>query len=56
MPRAVSIRTDIPGAELRRRAKAETDGRASRRMLDFRVHEIQLRFSDFPIFGSTRFN
>ena len=33
MPRAVPIRLDIPGAELRRRAKLETDGRASRRML-----------------------
>lgn len=33
MPRAVPIRTDIPAAELRRRAKVETDGRASRRML-----------------------
>ena len=33
MPRAVPIRTDIPAAELRRRAKIETDGRASRRML-----------------------
>ena len=33
MPRAVPIRTDIPAAELRRRAKTETDGRASRRML-----------------------
>ena len=33
MPRAVPIRTDIPAAELRRRAKLETDGRASRRML-----------------------
>ena len=33
MPRAVPVRTDIPAAELRRRAKIETDGRASRRML-----------------------
>ena len=33
MPRAVPIRTDISAAELRRRAKIETDGRASRRML-----------------------
>jgi transposase len=33
MPRAVPIRTDIPAAELRRRAKIETDGRASRRIL-----------------------
>jgi hypothetical protein len=33
MPRAVPIRDDIPAAELRRRAKIETDGRASRRML-----------------------
>ena len=33
MPRAVPIRTDISVAELRRRAKIETDGRASRRML-----------------------
>jgi transposase len=33
MPRAVPIRTDIPAAELRRRAKIETNGRASRRML-----------------------
>jgi transposase len=33
MPRAVPIRTDISSAELRGRAKIETDGRASRRML-----------------------
>lgn len=33
MPRAVPVRTDISSAELRRRAKIETDGRASRRML-----------------------
>ncbi len=33
MPRAVPIRQDIPVDELRRRAKQETDGRASRRML-----------------------
>ncbi len=33
MPRAVPIRTDIPAAEPRRRAKIETDGRASRRTL-----------------------
>ena len=33
MPRAVPIRTDLPAAELRRHAKTETDGRASRRML-----------------------
>jgi hypothetical protein len=33
MPRAVPIRTDLPATELRRHAKIETDGRASRRML-----------------------
>ena len=33
MPRAVPLRTDLPATELRRRAKIETDGRASRRML-----------------------
>ena len=33
MPRAVPIRTDISSAGLRRRAKIESDGRASRRML-----------------------
>ena len=33
MPRAVPIRSDIPAVELRRRAKIETDGCASRRML-----------------------
>lgn len=33
MPRAVPIRQDITVDELRRRAKQETDGRASRRML-----------------------
>lgn len=33
MPRAVPILTGIPAAELRPRAKIETDGRASRRML-----------------------
>jgi hypothetical protein len=33
MPRAVPLRTDIPAAELRRHAKSEADGRASRRML-----------------------
>jgi len=33
MPGAVPIRTDIPAVELRRRAKTESDGRASRRML-----------------------
>ena len=33
MPRAVPIRTDISAAELRRHAKTEPHGRASRRML-----------------------
>ena len=33
MPGAVPIRQDISAAELRRRAKIEPDGRASRRML-----------------------
>jgi transposase len=33
MPRAVPLRQDIPADALRRRAKQETDGRASRRML-----------------------
>jgi hypothetical protein len=33
MLKAVPIRTEIPAAELRRRAKGETDGRVSRWML-----------------------
>ena len=33
MPRAVPIRTDLSAPELRRRAKSEADGGASRRML-----------------------
>jgi hypothetical protein len=33
MPRAVPLRQDIPADALRRCAKQETDGRASRRML-----------------------
>lgn len=33
MPSAVRLRQDIPAVELRRRAKQEPDGRASRRLL-----------------------